>query len=385
MGGIIVPRSQDRLCIYCRKAVGHIGIGEHVIPRSIGGKKCLNCVCSRCNSSFSDVEKELISRSPMAILVQQVFGTRGSLIFGYDPAIDIALEARPLLGFKGPPLWPQLVFMGEKTLFAFDHDEANRVSIPTYAKVFKQCMEAALISTIEKPKRPHWIWEQVRCAPNRGRYPPRVFTEHTSDEFNRDITFKCRYTGTIEKGWIFHLAREWYPNDRYKLDVRFGSPDLQFNLVYRWEWVLRALTKIGINLLVLTADPEAVNHDRFGKAMDYISGKQAYRLSPATDGFVYHDDIQPLACPVDCHRFWMLHDGQNWHCDYAFFGGQLGAHISFPGPSVGPWRGAEITAPYKTNDKWEVNKFSVRIPRRVRVEWVDIMRLLPSVPQRKIQ
>ena len=383
MGRIIIPTRSVPQCIYCREPVGRIRAGEHVIPNSIGGTRCLDCVCGKCNSSFSPVEKELVSRSPLAILVQQVLGTPGAFTWGYDPALDIALEARPLPGFKGPPLWPQLVLMGEKAIFTFDHDEARQVGVPTFVGAFRRCLAAALTSVIERPKRPHWIWERVRVAPDRGRYPPRVFTEHAFTDFRPGITFKCRYVGTVEPGRIFHQVRNWQASKRHRMEVRTGEPNLRCHHSYRCDWVLRALTKIGINLLAWIAGPKAVNCERFSAAMGYITGEQPYQLSPNTSGFIDNEDIRALQCPPGCHRFWLLHDGRRWHCDCAFFDGRLGARVTFPGPEVGPWRWAEVTAPMAAECEWTAKTSKIGIPRRVRIVWLNEERLMPSVPQRK--
>src|SRR5688572_27781640 len=87
-------------CVYCGGPLKRIGKGEHVIQRSLGGRReFLRCVCGDCNGAFSEIDKELASKSPLAILVQQEFGTAGALAWGYDSGHDIALEARPLPGF----------------------------------------------------------------------------------------------------------------------------------------------------------------------------------------------------------------------------------------------------------------------------------------------
>jgi len=373
-------------CVYCGGSVGNIGKGEHVIQRALGGKgEYLKCVCGDCNAAFSELDQELASRSPMAAIVQQELGAAGARTWGYDANLDLALEAHALPDFTFPPLWPQLVLLGEAPLFAFDYEDAMRIGIPDFARAFWWCLTAAWQSLYEKPNRWRIRWERIDQPPTRGRFPPRVYTEHTLDQFRQGMTFKCRYVGDIDQGWVIHHLRKWRPAHRYRLDVAWGQRDLRAHHHYRPEFVLRALVKIGLNLLVYLAGPEKVNLQSFPVAVQFARHGRRLRLNPARNGFVVNADVNSLDCPPNCHRFSLRYDNGDWTCVFAFFGGRIGATVSFPGPMVGEWRSAEVTVPFKGGDPtWQVRTSPLVIPTLdLRVEWHDMQQVMPSIPQRR--
>lgn len=138
-------------CVYCDGPLKKIGKGEHIIQQALGGRaKYLRCVCGTCNTTrFSQLDKELCSRSPLGVLAQQVFAVAGGASWGYDVDRDIALEARPLPGFTSPPLWPQLVLLDNTPLFAFDYQESLGPGMADFARAFWWCLRVALASMPE--------------------------------------------------------------------------------------------------------------------------------------------------------------------------------------------------------------------------------------------
>ena len=61
----------------------------------------------------------------------------------------------------------------------------------------------------------------------------------------------------------------------------------------------------------------------------------------------------------------------------AFFGGQIGAAIKFPGPSNESWRTLDVTAPINSPE-WKATPSSLLIPSRFTVEWTDLNKLIPN-------
>ena len=59
-----MPQMTNRKpCVYCGGEVRGVSKGEHVIPKALGAALTMNTVCKDCNNAFSDIDKELCSRS----------------------------------------------------------------------------------------------------------------------------------------------------------------------------------------------------------------------------------------------------------------------------------------------------------------------------------
>jgi hypothetical protein len=93
---------------------------------------------------------------------------------------------------------------------------------------------------------------------------------------------------------------------------------------------------------------------------------------------VLNEDIQSLSCPPDAHRFTLTHDQGLWHLLCSLFGGRIGAAVRFPGPNHEVWRRVDIVAPLHSHD-WQITKGKLLLPVRVRFEWGDLSRIVPSV------
>ena len=153
----------------------------------------------------------------------------------------------------------------------------------------------------------------------------------------------------------------------------------QQQALYWVDQVLRALVKIGINLLAFYCQRTVVSRDTFPAAVAYVLGQAPLGLLQDECGPVVHGDMDHLQCPKGAHRFRLTHD-QTWALDCAFFGGRVGATVCFPGPNCEGWRTADVTAYYAVQRKWEFDTLQLILPRNVRIEWADWRRVAPSIP-----
>ena len=327
---------------------------------------------------LSELDKSLVSCSPLRIVAREVLGITNEPIWDYNTEWDVALEACVLPGYMSPRIWPQLMLWGDNVTFHADLKELHQVGSDKYYRKFLANAKRARNSLRNDHRRPKWIWERVRKRPRRGRYPPRIFTPHRYKDIHDSISFICRYHGEENQEQIL-----WLFDHRVSLKGRFQlcecvgvrDPETQFPLAIRK--ILRAFVKIGINLLAFVCDHTEVNKDTFKDAVDFVLHDRGQGPSPEDSGFVVNADIQALGRPQKAHRFRLTYDG-NWILDCAFFEGRIGATVAFPGPNHESWRRVDIEAPLHSHD-WSIEKSAILLPRNLHVEWYDLARIIPSV------
>lgn len=364
----IIVSPPQRLCLYCGLPATGVRKGEHVIPESLGGTQTIRNVCNKCNTDFSLLDNELASRSPLQVLVQQNLDQRCGYVWSYNRIHNVAAEAYILRDCVAPCLWPQLVFLGEKTVFMFDMHEAQQAGIENFTAGFSKCLQAA---------RARIRLERVPEPPNRGWYPPRIFTPHHYREFTTKITFTCRYSGMCDRDKVAYWLHRWICRpSRGRFDTELGVRDPEFCLSYNPSRIMRDLVKIGLNTICYVFR-NAVDRRQFATAAMYVRGEHGMELSPQDNGFLEQASISWMGCPSDSHRIFLLWNG-SWRVVFGFFGGQLGATVSFPGPQVCGCHSIEVTAPVNKG-QWIVRKSRIIIrPRKGNVTWSDLNLMFPS-------
>lgn len=367
-------------CIYCGGSTSGVRGGEHVIPKALGGTCRLRCVCSQCNGEFSDLDKELCSRSPLSVVVQQELGTESTATWDYNSTYDIALEARIQPGFVSPVLWPQLILLGDKILFQFDQEEAERVGLQDYARAFRNLVQQSTEKWLSDKQGV--IWERIRRMPNRGRFPPRFFSRHAYADWKRGMTFICRYSDPIEQPRIVQQVRGREPMiSRTTKDISLGVADPESLLWYQPQLVLRAMVKVGLNLLAWAVSPSKVNRTSFPVAMQYARWGTGWGPDCQRNGFVTNPTLSHSNCPTDAHKFELSYFG-GWRLLAVFFGGRIGFLVGFPGPQVEADVRYEIVTPIKSG-QWQVEKSELLLPQRnIPTLWDDLSAMIPSMPIR---
>ena len=397
MSPIVLP---SQICIYCGELLKGVGKGEHVVQEALGCKVTLKQVCVQCNGRFSQIDKELVSKSPLVLVARDVLKGKAQDTWGvlkgkaqdtwdYDPDTNHVLEARVLPGYLEPGLWPQVILSeGKAPMFRADADEMLRIGPEKYFREFYRLLMDARNDLRSRKKRPRWIWVIERQAPRRGIFPPRVFTRNTFKELDDKTHFECKYPPGVDQARILAQLDEWRPlRGRLKFGQSWGVKDPEAKLSFRPSYVLRALVKIGINLLAWCCEKTVVNKDSFPDAVDFVLNDRCWpeagRSFERSFGFVVNEDIADLKSPDDVHKFRLTHAvhwGRDcWRLDCAFFGGRVGAVVAFPGPNYETWRTAIIAAPVGAAT-WSVERFETIVIRRMRIELGDLSKIIPSIP-----
>lgn len=366
-------------CIYCGGPVRRLKKGEHVIPEALGTTVTLKTVCTVCNNAMSEIDKELVWESPIRLVSWEVLGGHCNDTLDFDARRNLALEARVLPGYVSTVLWPQVVFEPKAPGFYADLMELKAVGLERFCKVFHGHLMRARRTLQDGSKRPRWLWHKRPKPPRQGQYPPRVFTRHTWDEFSDKMHFECRYVGSLDKGRLLHVLDNWRPFEGETfVQEDFGVVDPESFLSLRPRFILRALVKIGVNLLAHLCEKTAVDRTTFAKATAFARYDNVTGPDERTSGFVVNADIQALGCPPKAHKFRLTYDEFSWHLLCSFFGGRIGAAVSFPGRSVETWRREEIVVPLYSNE-WTVETSPILLLTRCRIEWTDVSRIVPSV------
>ena len=371
----------SKMCIYCGKPVGRVRKGEHIVPEALGGKATIKTVCAKCNNAVSLLDKEFASESPVALIAWEELGETSPDTWNYNPKLDLVLEGRMLPNHTSHGLWPQVVFDRGDRLFIADLQELCAVGPKRYFRKFVRCLIKAR-RTVDSGD-PLWIWRRVTRAPRRGRFPPRVYARHTYDELSDRIHFVCKYLDRRDRERVLSSLDMWDPLGKgLELDEGIGIIDPEGLWCYQPRRVLRALVKIGINLLSHICKRTSVNKYTFTSAVAFVLDDHGRGSSMADSGFVRNEGAQAMGCPKRAHKFHLSY-GRNWALDCAFFGARIGATVAFPGPNHEWWRRAEITMPLG-EPALQIQTSRILVPRSgMCVEWSDMRKVIPSVPLTK--
>ena len=371
------------VCIYCGQPVGRVRKGEHVVPAALGAKVAIRRVCWRCNNNvLSQLDQELVSRSPLSNVASSVLDTVGDNIWDFNAHLDVALEGRLERELDAVVLWPQVVIDGKKVIFCYDAAEMSKVGFENGQRQFHRLLLEAISTVRRKYKKPRLRWRSSPNLPKRGRFPPRIFTKHACDELSGKISFECRYHGTVDQNHILRTLEQWKLDPRkWKQFEGEGVVDPEAMTTYQPRRILRALVKIGINLLAYVMGDE-FSRDRFLEAVEYVRFDRGCGPSKDHCGFLQHTATEKLACPADSHKFVLQYD-RNWGLFCSFFGGMIGAWVDFPGRCWGEVRCINVVAPVGGN-QWQVNTSPILVPtdRRVTIR-PDLM--APSLQIKNVQ
>src|SRR5437867_4421600 len=104
-------QSHPRICIYCGGVAVGLRKGEHVVQDAIGGAMTIKDVCGTCNNSFSKIDAELCSRSPLSVVASQEIDAHLWQVWDVDHSDkNLLLEAWPDWRRKSLTQFPQIVF-----------------------------------------------------------------------------------------------------------------------------------------------------------------------------------------------------------------------------------------------------------------------------------
>jgi hypothetical protein len=226
------------------------------------------------------------------------------------------------------------------------------------------------------------IFERVPVQiPKPHRLPPRVFASRRIIDFDSRMHFQCRYLNTGDKRKVLSRLADWRSDQRFdSFETDRGSLYPPFQISYDGKVLLRSLMKLGLNLLRFACKQTAVERSTFMEVIRLVLREvRVPNRLVLQCGFTYADDIQSLDCPPSSHKFRLLYDRGFWHIYFAFFSGAVGAFVRFPGPCREAWQTMDIVVPVRGRD-WSMRESSILQPVRVRIEWKDLSRIVPSIP-----
>lgn len=370
-------------CLYCGSS--STLTREHVVPEALGGRLWTKSVCAKCNNEeLSRLDEELTSRSPLSLVAAQEMHKTAGYTWDVDHSEgNLLIEAHQNVPPQSPTVWPQMIFEEKGEQLRADAEEINEFGADNFRRVFVQRLLRAF-QTLGTTRRPRLVFERVaEKIPAMYRYPPRVFATRRIWDFDNRMHFQCRYLRADDRREVLRRLGNLDPHARFELaDIRLGSSRPAFHLRYEAVAVLRSLVKMGINLLRWkdVCTETEVDRDHFPAAVRLVTGEQAVsNRAFKNTGFVYADDLRPLECPKDHHKFRLQYDRGIWRIWFAFFSGRIGAFVRFPGPSRESWCTADVRVPIGSRD-WSVHKSPILQPICVRIEWKELQKVIPSVP-----
>jgi hypothetical protein len=372
----------SRLCIYCGDEVRNVRRGEHLFPEAIGGTKTTKDVCGSCNNAFSDIDGELCSRSPLSIVAAKEID--GHLAQAWDTDSHdnrLLLIGRPDFTRESFKIYPQLILQPSGDQFRANYDELLPFGVEKFQVLFSRRLRKAFWEH-EYGDGGAFYFAKVTENPelfSRHCYPPRFFVRGSIAEACGDKTIEIGYIRADDKRYaLSRLESGLEFTSSMRTSVALGSALPTIRVYCHGGKVWRALAKIATNLLHHCCSKTIVDCHSFPEVISEIRGTQSFPASRLDfNGFVCASDIESMKSDPRSHMFRLSWKDNVWRSVFAFFGGRIGAVVSFPGPSREDWKTLDILAPIGSSD-WRITPTALTIPMRFNIEWSDLTRLIPD-------
>jgi hypothetical protein len=381
-----------RTCIYCGRAVGHVKKGEHVIPEALGGALTIKNVCGSCNNTYSTIDTELCSRSPLSIVASQVINAHLWQVWDVDhTSNNLLVEARPDWTNKSFIQYPQIIFERSGIQLRGDFEEVRHFGHENFALVMSRCARRAFQHAEAGERK--WIHlEKIAANENFSeeyRLPPRLFSRHSLADIGKEYvcqkrtSFIMRFETQDERRFALNALSNWNvgsnrrSNNHFRVGIGSRLPPMR--CFFEKNKVYRGLAKIAFNVLSHCCSNTPVDLNCFPDAVRLISGDRD--LQPKNfrqHGFVCASDVQTIRADSNCHSFRLMYMDGIWHVYSAFFGGRIGAYFSLAGPNGESWRCADVYAPLNSAH-WNMECSPLLQPLNCTIEWADLTRMVPSV------
>ncbi len=366
----------DEPCIYCGGSTAGVSRGEHLVPKAIGGTLTTRNVCQTCNNLFSDIDRELCSRSPVSIVAAKEIDGHIWQAWDVDESRgNLLLEGRPDFDRGSFRLFPQIIVDQVGEQLWGNYDELRDFGMDRFAVLFNRRLKKALWEYEHATGKGIHFNRLPRSESLLARYHylPRFFVRGTVEEACLNKTIELGYAsksarrlalGRVESG--IDLRSTGRPA------ISMGSAFPTVRYTFQADKVWRALAKIAVNILHHSCRATSVNRTNFSRVINEIRGDQTLAPSRlARGGFVRAVNIRSLASGLRSHSARLFWENGRWKAVFAFFGGQIGAVVSFSGPNNETWCTLDVTAPLHS-DNWTFIPSSLIIPMRFDVEWDDL-------------
>jgi hypothetical protein len=389
--------SPQRPCLYCGRPAKRGKRGEHIVQAALGACLTLNdfptgrVVCADCNNGFlSRIDRELCSRSYLSFVASQQLDGHVWQVWDVDHAErHLLVEARPAWAedemMNSLVCYPQLTFQGKCPELRGDAEEFERFGRHDAARVLFKAARQSFLRWCKTDSGLHFERINSGVIEEGYRLAPRVFFRHPIGELARDIhkdkhSLILRYTSEEDKRFALYSLSKLSDHTRTdKWSQKPGSHCPAASCYFDIAETLRALMKIGLNLLAAYCTKTPVDHLTFVRAVQIIRGEM--QLQPEgfrRNGFVHAEDLHCIKAGDNDHSFRLMHVDGEWQVYASFFGGRAGAFVRVPGPNHEDWNSADIVVPIRSR-KWEFTPSPILRPMSVRVAWQGSRALTPSV------
>jgi hypothetical protein len=363
------------------------------LPEAIGGgltlnDTCDNRVCRRCNTGvLSDLDRELCSRSYLSSVASQEIDAHIWQAWDVDHSSNnLLIEARPKwdgYSLERLILYPQITFEKTGPEFRGDMEEMRNFGAEDFAKVIARAGKRAFQRHIGG-KKGAINRERIQSGVIHDGYrlAPRLFFRHSINEIAADIDGQSpilRFVTPDDMNFALKSLSSLTETPRVqKCTSRPGSSLPTFAHFFDIGKALRALMKLGLNLVAAYCHNTPVNHDTFNQVIRLILGEG--QINPNLSklmGFVRADDLKCIRNAGGAHTFRLVHLQKHWHVYAGFFGGRIGSYVFFPGPKCESWSCADIVAPIRSKD-WKFTAAPITESLPVTVEWKNLAEIVPT-------
>lgn len=388
----MTPKSSLPECIYC--GLNRKLSNEHVIPKALGGRAVLPIsfgICEKCNNGvLSDLDRELCNRSILSVIASREIDN--SIWQTWDILHQeggIFIEARPtwkdrqIASFVS---YPQVVFKNDGPAYYADASEVARFGndrfLYTIQQSFRRCFQAYL----EKEKgRIHFESISTDLVNNKERYPPRAFFRRSVQELvdNPPTSFVLRYCSRADRRFAIRELDKLGGIQPKKGQSRTlpssNTPRLAIDL--DGGKVLRAILKIGLNLLAHCCSKALLRHPDFKKWIGLVSGALSVRINHLEQcGFTRPYCVQNLSHTGKSHRFRIIYDSGIWRIYSSYFNGDAATYAAFRGPSFEDWVTMDLEMPLATGKIQVLSCTKLVLPMQTAIiEWQDSGKICPCI------
>jgi hypothetical protein len=390
----MVALNLKRTCLYCGEPTKRGKKGEHIVPEAIGGALTLTDisdreVCTKCNNGvLSQIDKELCSRSYLSIIASQQIDAHLWQAWDVDHASNnLLIEARPSWGddeiLNCLLSYPQITFELAGPAVRANPEEVQRFGQGDFAKALFKAVRSCF-GRYRDGKKGAIHFERIDSGIIRDGYrlAPRIFTRHSMEEIAQNInkqSFILRFTNEEDKQFALHSLSQLGEGRELKgWTQKRSSYKPTISIFFNIGDALRALMKIGLNLIAAYCPNSPVDHAHFAHSIQAITG--GIPIPPrfmAGNGFVHADDVRDIRGNQNEHSFRLVYISPIWHVFSSFFGGRIGSYVRLMGPNYEGWNCADIVAPINSK-AWTIRTSRILPAMKVHVEWNDSRALTPS-------
>ncbi len=378
-------------CLYCNAESA--SSKEHVIPKTLGGKVTLPKsvgICDRCNNGvLSQMDRELCNRSYLSVIASREIDESFWHAWDVDHRDgNVFVEARPNWqdgSLRSFICYPQISFDRNGTHIRGDAQEVLQFGFSDFQSVvFRAAKRLFQEYCYGKKRKIHFEKVPLSLIGSENHFPPRLFFRKSVREIANKGSNSCvlRFCHEEDKRLAFRELDRLDPSHPAKQNwtINPSSSLPRFAIAFDAGDALRGMFKIGLNLLLHTCTSTDFRDQRFARTRQIIYGEtQVDRDLIEQNGFVHPKDLRFLNPSPRTHKFRMsYHDGL-WTVYSAYFGGDVGSFVQFPGVNEESWQTADIEMKLDTGTL-EVNKYAIALPAtKQTIEWTDSGSLCPSV------